>query len=109
MRGGPARPLAVRLIPHQDGGRLLAMTRPSTLFVTLGLAMLAMRPSMLQTPAPAPAANQTNLGSDANGNPLRRALKTGHISNYDANKVAPYTLPDPLVMVSGSRVNREKK
>jgi hypothetical protein len=78
--------------------------RRSTLFVTLGLAMLATASSLMQTPAPAPAANQTNLGSDANGNPLRRALKTGHISNYDENKVAPYTLPDPLVMVSGTRV-----
>jgi hypothetical protein len=78
--------------------------RRSTLFVTLGLAMLATASSLMQTPAPAPAANQTNLGSDANGNPLRRALKTGHISNYDESKVPPYTLPDPLVMVSGAPV-----
>ena len=70
----------------------------------MALVMLALAPSMLQTPAPAPAANQTNLGSDANGNPLRRALKTGHISNYDESKVPPYTLPDPLVMSSGARV-----
>src|SRR5678816_507554 len=78
--------------------------RRSTLFVTLGLAMLATASSLMQTPAPAPAANQTNLGSDANGNPLRRALKTGHISNYDESKVAPYTLADPLVMANGTRV-----
>ena len=70
----------------------------------MALAMLATRPSMVQTPAPAPAANQTNLGNDANGNPLRRALKTGHVSNYDESKVPPYTLPDPLVMASGTRV-----
>jgi len=80
------------------------MTRPSTLFVTLALAMLATQPSMLQTPTPAPPANQINLGSDANGNPLRRALKTGHVSNYDESKVPPYTLPEPLVMASGARV-----
>jgi hypothetical protein len=43
-----------------------------------------------------PSSNPTNLGSDANGNPLRKALKTGHISNYDESKVGPYTLPDPL-------------
>jgi hypothetical protein len=49
-------------------------------------------------------ANPTNLGNDANGNPLRKALKTGHISNYDETKVAPYTLPDPLVLSSGQRV-----
>ena len=48
--------------------------------------------------------NPTNLGSDANGNPLRRALKTGHVSNYDESKVAPYTLPDPLVLSNGQRV-----
>jgi hypothetical protein len=48
--------------------------------------------------------NPTNLGNDANGNPLRKALKTGHISNYDESKVAPYTLPDPLVLSNGQRV-----
>ena len=72
------------------------MTRRSTLFVTLALAMLATRPSMLQTPAPVPAANQMNLGADPNGNPLRPALKTGHVSNYDESKVPPYTLPGAM-------------
>jgi hypothetical protein len=47
---------------------------------------------------------QTNLGSDANGNPLRRAVKTGHVSNYDESKVKPYTLPDPLVFADGTPV-----
>ena len=37
-----------------------------------------------QTPA---APSPTNLGSDANGNPLRRALTTRHVSNYDDAKV----------------------
>ena len=50
------------------------------------------------------ATSPTNLGSDANGNPLRRATKTGHVSNYDESKVKPYTLPDPLVLANGSRV-----
>jgi hypothetical protein len=49
-------------------------------------------------------APKTNLGSDANGNPLRLAVKTGHVSNYDESKVAPYTLPDPLVMANGTPV-----
>jgi hypothetical protein len=41
--------------------------------------------------------------SDANGNPLRRAL-TGHVSNYDEAKVGNYTLPDPLVLQNGKPV-----
>ena len=53
----------------------------------------------------APAAGRSNnLGSDANGNPLRLAFKTNHVSNYDESKVKPYTLPDPLVMVDGKPV-----
>ena len=46
----------------------------------------------------------TNLGKDANGNSLRVAAKTGHVSNYDESKVKPYTLPDPLVFAGGGRV-----
>ena len=30
---------------------------------------------------------------DANGNPIRNATRTGHVSNYDETKVSPYTLP----------------
>ncbi len=41
--------------------------------------------------------------SDANGNPLRRA-PSGHVSNYDEAKVGTYTLPDPLVLQNGRRV-----
>ena len=50
------------------------------------------------------AQQPTNLGSDANGNPLRRATKTGHVSNYDEAKVAKFTLPDPLVFADGTPV-----
>jgi hypothetical protein len=71
-----------------------------------GLAVGAQQPA-----APPPGVGQTagappvtNLGSDANGNPLRRALKTGHVSNYDEARVAPYTLPDPLVASDGQRI-----
>jgi hypothetical protein len=45
-----------------------------------------------------------NLGSDAKGNPLRLAFKTGHVSNYDETKVKPYVLPDPLVLRNGDPV-----
>jgi (4-O-methyl)-D-glucuronate---lignin esterase len=48
--------------------------------------------------------NPANLGNDANGNPLRKAFKTDHISNYDESKVAPYSLPDPLVLSNGRPV-----
>src|SRR6266850_245759 len=50
----------------------------------------------------------TNLGNDVNGNPLRRAIKTGHVSNYDEAKVRPYTLPDPLVLSDGKPVRDAK-
>jgi hypothetical protein len=45
-----------------------------------------------------------NLGSDKNGNPLRLAFKTGHVSNYDETKVKPYTLPELLVCADGTPV-----
>lgn len=51
----------------------------------------------------------TNAGRDAQGNPLRRALKTGHVSNYDESKVAPYTLPDPLVFANGAPVRTPRE
>ena len=61
--------------------------------------------SAQQPPAPPQGqAPVTNLGNDANGNPRRLAVKTGHVSNYDETKVPPYTLPDPLLLANGQRV-----
>ena len=89
---------------------LLALT---VTVLTLGVGLdTGVRAQQQTTPPvttpPAPAASAPNpainLGSDDNGNPLRRALKTGHVSNYDEAKVPPYTLPDPLVLANGTPV-----
>ena len=61
--------------------------------MTAALVMAGAFPVRAQQPA------ATNLGDDANGNPRRLAIRTGHISNYDEARVRPYTLPDPLVLV----------
>src|SRR5260370_26856040 len=53
-------------------------------------------------------ATPTTPGKDANGNPLRVATKTGHVSNYDEAKVTPYRLPDPLVLGAGTPVTDAK-
>ena len=73
----------------------------ASLLCCAAFGVAAQQPAQTPPAAPAPV---TNLGSDANGNPLRKALKTGHISNYDEAKVAPYTLPDPLVLANGKPV-----
>src|SRR5258708_27768584 len=68
----------------------------------VALLILALWCAALAAGAPQPPT--TNLGNDANGNPRRLAVKTGHISNYDESKVRPYTLPDPLVLANGQPV-----
>jgi hypothetical protein len=60
-------------------------------------------------PTPGTRGNADNVPyigrSDPKGNPVRLARATGHVSNYDEEKVAPYSLPDPLLMSDGRRVN----
>ena len=59
-------------------------------------------------PAPGTRGNADNVPfigkSDPQGNPVRLARATGHVSNYSEDKVAPFTLPDPLTLASGKRV-----
>jgi hypothetical protein len=59
-------------------------------------------------PPPGSRGNPDNVpyigGRDPSGNPVRLAKATGHVSNYSEDKVAPYTLPDPLVLANGQRV-----
>ena len=50
--------------------------------------------------APAPAA--ASLAAPVYS--IRRATRTGHLSNYDEAKVGPYVLPDPLVLHNGQPV-----
>src|SRR5215471_4283551 len=70
------------------------------------LALLAVRAD--EPPKPGTKGNPDNVPyigkSDKNGNPVRLAKATGHVSNYSEDKVAPYTLPDPLVTSDKRRV-----
>ena len=80
------------------------MTTPSPLrrlaLVCSGLLLAGVAAAQVvapAVPAPSPALK------DADGRTLRRA-PTGHITNYYEDKVAPYTLPDPLVLADGRPV-----
>lgn len=78
---------------------------PALVLALISLALPSLSYAADTPPAPAPPPkNPNSLGTDANGNPLRRAPRTGHISNYDESKVGTYTLPDPLVLRSGEPV-----
>jgi hypothetical protein len=81
---------------------LLAIRLPALIG---SLAFLAL-PAVAQDTSPAaPPQPPPNLPrSDANGNPIRWAARTGHISNYDEAKVGTYVLPDPLVLHNGQPV-----
>jgi len=74
--------------------------------VVVGLAVLTLRAD--DPPKPGATGNPDNVPyigkSDPKGNPVRLAKATGHVSNYSEDKVAPYTLPDPLVLADGQKV-----
>ena len=86
----------------------MRFTTTSNLLLAGGFGLLALTiTTFAQTTNLAAArgnTNATNLGSDANGNPLRRNLTTGHVSNYDEAKATNYTLPDPLKLANGQPV-----
>jgi hypothetical protein len=67
------------------------------------------KPNDPSLPAPGTRGNAENVRfigrRDPGNNPVRLAKVTGHVSNYDEKKVPPYTLPDPLVMANGQRVD----
>ncbi len=69
---------------------------------------LASQPDKNKLPPPGTTGNADNVPfigkNDPQGNPVRLAKATGHVSNYSEDKVAPYTLPDPLVTTDKRRV-----
>src|SRR5262245_55153209 len=85
------------------------MTRSSLPLCLVGLLLsitvLAVR---ADPPKPGTTGNPDNVPyigeSDPQGNPVRLAIATGHVSNYSEDKVPKYTLPDPLVLANGERV-----
>src|SRR5262249_20714681 len=87
---------------------------PGALAVLLGcITLTAARLPAAQTekdklPAPGTKGNPDNVPfigkNDPQGNPVRLAKATGHVSNYSEDKVAPFTLPDPLVTSDRRRV-----
>jgi hypothetical protein len=82
------------------------------LLLTVACAAVAQNPAQPTAdpnlPAPGARGNADNVPyigkSDPQGNPVRLARASGHVSNYSEDKVPAYTLPDPLVMASGERV-----
>jgi Glucuronyl esterase, fungi len=75
----------------------------------LGVTVLAVK---ADPPKPGATGNPDNVPyidkRDPNGNPVRLAKATGHVSNYSEDKLPKYTLPDPLVLASGKRVTDER-
>lgn len=78
-------------------------------FAALGGAQTSStKPADTKLPKPGTRGNPDNVpyigGKDPQGNPVRLAKATGHVSNYSEDKVPHYTLPDPLVLANGQRV-----
>jgi GH35 family endo-1,4-beta-xylanase/lysophospholipase L1-like esterase len=78
------------------------------LFAVPGFAQSPAPSADPNLPPPGTRGNADNVPyigkSDAEGNPVRLAKATGHVSNYSEEKIPPYTLPDALVTIGGERV-----
>jgi hypothetical protein len=61
----------------------------------------AQQPDKDKLPAPGTTGNRDNVPyigkNDPQGNPVRLAKATGHVSNYSEDKVGDYRLPNPLL------------
>jgi hypothetical protein len=87
--------------------RLAALSAGLALAGSVGIA--ADSASVAASPAaPAPDPSNPNFPyigkSNPQGNAVRLAKASGHISNYDESRIPPYTLPDPLVLQNGKPV-----
>ena len=84
------------------------MTRSPLPFAVTILACVTTPAIRADDPKPGTKGNADNVPfigkKDPNGNPVRLAKATGHVSNYSEDKVPKYTLPDPLVLNNGERV-----
>src|SRR5262249_32982899 len=97
----PAPPCHIRRPPMRTWTGAVALALLPG-FITLTAAQPpASQPDKDKLPAPGTTGNPDNVPfigkNDPQGNPVRLAKATGHVSNYSEDKVAPYTLPDPLV------------
>src|SRR5689334_3793960 len=81
-------------------------------FLPLSVAALLVSASLAAAqadpPKPGATGNPDNVPyigrRDPDGNPIRLARATGHVSNYSEDRVPKYALPDPLVLANGERV-----
>jgi hypothetical protein len=94
----------------------LAVTMTGLFTITIGNAQTptpVTKANDASDPAPGTRGNAANVPfigrRDPGNNPVRLAKATGHVSNDNEKKIPPFTLPDPLVMAGGERVDSAAK